>query len=112
MPRSAYRRIQHFGQIPAIEDGNLVLFESGAIVLHIAERFRACCPMMRRVVRTRRSGSSPPSTRSSRVQQLAEIDLFHAEQPWATERRSVVVDAVRMRSRNSPRAVTEGWRPW
>ena len=36
----------------------------GAIVLHIAERFPACCPMTRRVVRTRRSGCSPPSTRS------------------------------------------------
>jgi glutathione S-transferase len=31
------------------------------------------------------------------VQQLAEIDLFHAEQPWATERRPVVIDSVRMR---------------
>jgi hypothetical protein len=73
MPRSAYRKIQPFGQIPAIEDGNLVLFESGATVLHIAERFPACCPMTRRVVRTRRSGCSPPSTRS-RVAPAARRD--------------------------------------
>jgi glutathione S-transferase len=37
------------------------------------------------------------NTIEGRVQQLAEIDLFHAEQPWAKERRPVVVDAVRMR---------------
>jgi hypothetical protein len=37
------------------------------------------------------------NTIERRVQRLAEIDLFHAEQPWATERRPVVVDAVRMR---------------
>src|SRR6266478_3316606 len=37
IPRSAYRAIQPFGQVPAIEDGDLTLFESGAIVLHVAE---------------------------------------------------------------------------
>ena len=34
----AHRKLQPFGQIPTYEDGDLVLFESGAIVLHIAER--------------------------------------------------------------------------
>src|SRR5882724_6426442 len=38
IPRSAYRAIQPFGQVPAIEDGDLALFESGAIVLYIAEQ--------------------------------------------------------------------------
>jgi glutathione S-transferase len=33
-----------FGQIPTYEDGDLVLFESGAIVLHIAERFPGLLP--------------------------------------------------------------------
>ena len=36
--RSDYRAVQPFGQIPAIEDGDLTLFESGAIVLYVAER--------------------------------------------------------------------------
>jgi glutathione S-transferase len=44
MPRSAYRTIQPFGQIPAIEDGDLTLFESGAIVLYVAERGRGLLP--------------------------------------------------------------------
>ena len=34
---AAYRALQPFGQVPAIEDGELRLFESGAIVLHVAE---------------------------------------------------------------------------
>jgi len=33
-----------FGQIPTYEEGDLVLFESGAIVLHIAERFGGLLP--------------------------------------------------------------------
>src|SRR3546814_4270525 len=38
---SEYRGWQPFGQVPAIEDGELRLFESGAIVLEIAERSEA-----------------------------------------------------------------------
>lgn len=34
----AYLKLQPFGQVPAFEEDGLVLFESGAIVLHIAER--------------------------------------------------------------------------
>jgi glutathione S-transferase len=37
MKEPAHRAIQPFGQIPTYEDGGLALFESGAIVLHIAE---------------------------------------------------------------------------
>ncbi len=38
MKEPAYRALQPFGQIPAFTDGDLTLFESGAIVLHIARR--------------------------------------------------------------------------
>lgn len=37
MKEPAHLAIQPFGQIPTFEDGDLVLFESGAIVFHIAE---------------------------------------------------------------------------
>ena len=38
LKQPAHLAIQPFGQIPAYEDGDLVLFESGGIVLHIAEQ--------------------------------------------------------------------------
>lgn len=38
MKESAHRVLHPFGQIPTYEDGDLALFESGAIVFHIAER--------------------------------------------------------------------------
>src|SRR5438105_3422640 len=41
---AAYRALQPFGQVPAIETDELKLFESGAIVLHIAERCEALMP--------------------------------------------------------------------
>ena len=39
-----YRALQPFGQVPSYEEDGLVLFESGAIVLHIAERSEALMP--------------------------------------------------------------------
>jgi glutathione S-transferase len=39
-----YRALQPFGQVPAIEEDGLALFESGAIVLHIGERSEALLP--------------------------------------------------------------------
>lgn len=39
-----HRAIQPFGQVPTYEDGDVILFESGAIVLHIAERHGTLLP--------------------------------------------------------------------
>jgi glutathione S-transferase len=94
----AYRALQPFGQIPAIEDDGLPLFESGAIVLHIAERSEALMP-------------SDPAGRARvmcwafaalnsiepRVQALAEIDLFHRDAEWAKLRRPAVEQAAKAR---------------
>jgi glutathione S-transferase len=44
MKQPAHRALQPFGQIPTYEEGGLVLFESGAIVLHIAERHGGLLP--------------------------------------------------------------------
>ena len=41
---SAHRALQPFGQIPTYQEGDLALFESGAIVLHIAERHAGLLP--------------------------------------------------------------------
>lgn len=44
MKDAEHRALQPFGQIPTYEEGDLVLFESGAIVLHIAQRFPGLLP--------------------------------------------------------------------
>ena len=44
MKEPGYRALHPFGQIPAYREGDLVLFESGAIVLHIAERHAGLLP--------------------------------------------------------------------
>ena len=41
---ASYRELQPFGQVPALEDDGLVLFESGAIVMHLGERAEALMP--------------------------------------------------------------------
>jgi glutathione S-transferase len=44
MKEAAHRRLHPFGQIPTYEEGDLALFESGAIVLNIAERHEGLLP--------------------------------------------------------------------
>src|SRR6185503_17492932 len=44
MKEAAHLRLHPFGQIPTYEDGDLALFESGAIVFHIAERHAGLLP--------------------------------------------------------------------
>lgn len=44
MKEPAHLALQPFGQIPTYEDGELVLFETGSIVLHIAERHKGLLP--------------------------------------------------------------------
>ena len=44
MKEAAHRALHPFGQIPTYEEGDLTLFESGAIVFHIAERHAGLLP--------------------------------------------------------------------
>lgn len=44
MKAPAHMALQPFGQIPTYEEGDLVLFESGAIILHIAEKHSGLLP--------------------------------------------------------------------
>jgi len=44
MKEPGHRVLHPFGQIPTYEEGDLALFESGAIVFHIAERHRGLLP--------------------------------------------------------------------
>jgi glutathione S-transferase len=95
---AAYRALQPFGQVPAIEAGELKLFESGAIVLHIAERSVALAPAdADGLARTRAWVFAALNSVEPAIQNLAAIDLFHAGEAWAVERRPMAADAVQKR---------------
>jgi glutathione S-transferase len=95
---AAYRALQPFGQVPAIETDELKLFESGAIVLHIAERSEALAPSdANGRARTIAWMFAALNSVEPAVQNLAELDLFHAGEAWAKARRPPALEAVQKR---------------
>lgn len=90
-----YRARQPFGQVPVFEEDDLVLFESGAIVLHIGARSETLLPAGA-AERARAVAWVFAALNSVEVfvQQLAEIDLFHPDEDWARQRRPAVEQAV------------------
>jgi glutathione S-transferase len=56
MKQAAHRTLHPFGQIPTYEEGDLALFESGAIVFHVAERHAGLLPQWPRSWSATRSG--------------------------------------------------------
>jgi glutathione S-transferase len=93
-----YRALQPFGQVPIFQEDGLVLFESGAIVLHIGERSETLLP-------------KDPGARARAVQWVlaalnsvephlvnaAIIDSFYADQEWAKLRREGARDFAKRR---------------
>jgi len=95
---AAYRALQPSAQVAAIEIGELKWFESGAIVLHIAERSDALMPSdPTRRARTQAWVFAALNAVEPHIQNLAELDLFHAREDWALARGPMVVQAVRKR---------------
>ena len=93
-----YRALQPFGQIPAIEDGDLRLFESGAIVHYVAERSTALLPASQPArAHVMQWMFAALNTIEVAVLRLAELDLFHSAERWAAERRPTAVEAVQRR---------------
>ncbi|MDE2435509.1 MAG: glutathione S-transferase family protein [Sphingomonadales bacterium] len=87
-----------FGQIPTYDDGEVALFESGAIVLRIAERFGTLLP-------------ADPAGRSRAVMwmfaalntieppilDLTTAKIFEGDRPWAGQRVPLVIERLRPR---------------
>lgn len=95
---AAYRAVQPFGQVPAIEDGDLRLFESGAIVHWLGERSERLLPADPRArAHAVQWMFAALNTVEPAVQELAVLDLFHAGEPWATARRPAAVAFARQR---------------
>lgn len=90
-----YRACQPFGQVPIFEEEGLVLFESGAIVLHVGARSETLLPADPRArARAVTWVFAAINSIEIMIQPLAEIDLFHAGEAWAKERRAGVVSAT------------------
>ncbi len=95
---AGYRSLQPFGQVPTYEEGDVSLFESGAIVMHVAERSEALMPAdPAGRARTRTWMFAALNSVEPQIQHLAEIDLFYANEEWAKLRRPTAVEAVKSR---------------
>jgi glutathione S-transferase len=83
-----YRALQPFGQVPILEGEGLVLFESGAIVLHIGEQSEMLLPKdPRGRARAIQWLIAALSSIEPFVMNVAMIDLFYANEEWAKLRR-------------------------
>src|SRR3954449_13564228 len=93
-----YRRSNPFGQIPTYEDGDLALFETGSIVLHIAECYAGLLPDDANTrARAITWMFAALSTVEPPILELANARLLEANKPWAEERMPLVADRVRDR---------------
>ena len=93
-----YRALQPFGQVPIFEEDGLVLFESGAIVLHVGARTDSLLPK-EAAARARATQWLIAALNSIEpfVMNVAMIDLFHANEGWAKLRRPGAVEFVQRR---------------
>lgn len=96
--RPEYRALQPFGQVPVFEEDGLVLFESGAIVLHIGERSEALLPSEPRArARAVQWVMAALSSVEPFVVNAALIENVYADQEWAKLRREGARDFARRR---------------
>jgi glutathione S-transferase len=80
---AAYRQWQPFGQVPAYRDGELELFESGAIVLHIAGKSDALAPRdAAGRARVTTWVIAALNSLEPYVQNFVALDVFHAGEAW------------------------------
>ncbi|MEC4594562.1 MULTISPECIES: glutathione S-transferase family protein [Nitrospirillum] len=98
MKEPAHRARHPFGQIPTYEDGDLALFESGAIVLHIAESHAGLLPPDP-VARARAISwmFAALNTVEPPILDLQTVLFLERDKSWFEERRAMVKDAIRRR---------------
>jgi glutathione S-transferase len=87
----AYRREQPFAQVPVLRDGDLTLFETGAILLHLGERHPVLLPRDAdaRAQVTMWSFAALNSVEPY-VGNLANLVAFAMDQPWAGAQRPML----------------------
>lgn len=92
---AGYRALQPFGQVPVIETGELKLFESGSIVLHLAEQSEALMPAdaLGRA-RTRTWVFAALNSIEPSVDNLGDTE---GKEAWAVARRPAAMEKVMRR---------------
>ncbi|RYF42314.1 MAG: glutathione S-transferase family protein [Comamonadaceae bacterium] len=98
MKQPAHRALHPFGQIPTYEEGGLVLFESGSIVLHIAGGHAGLLPAEANArARAITWMFAALNTLEPPIVELEAATLLEREKPWYAERLPLLEDRVRVR---------------
>jgi glutathione S-transferase len=98
MKEPKHRALHPFGQIPTYEEGDLVLFESGAIVLHIAERRAGLLPGDANArARAITWMFAAINTVEPPILDLTTAKLVEGDKPWSEQRLPLVRDRIRVR---------------
>src|SRR3954469_961792 len=89
----AHLRVHPFGLIPTYEEGDLVLFETGAIVLHLAERHAGLFPADADArARAITWMFAALNTVEPPILELVNARLLESDKPWSRERMPLVED--------------------
>jgi glutathione S-transferase len=98
MKEPAHLALHPFGQIPTYEEGDLGLFETGAIVFHIAEHHAGLLPKQENArARAITWMFAALSTVEPPILELGNARLLEADKPWSVQRMPLVQDRVRNR---------------
>ena len=98
MKEAAHRALHPFGQIPTYEEGDLVLFETGAIVLHIAQRHDSLLPREANArARAIAWMFAAVNTVEPPILDLQTTVILEGDKPWFEQRLPLVKDRIRQR---------------
>lgn len=98
MKGPAHLRLHPFGQIPTYEEGDLALFETGAIVFHIAERHAGLLPLDSHArARAITWMFAALNTVEPPILELATAKFQEGDKPWTPERLPLIMDRIRSR---------------
>jgi glutathione S-transferase len=98
MKEPAHRALHPFGQIPTYEDGDLALFETGAIVFHIAEHHAGLLPKdANSRARAITWMFAALNTVEPPILDLTTARILEGDKPWSKERLPLVLDRIRDR---------------
>jgi glutathione S-transferase len=98
MKEPAHLAIHPFGQIPTYEEGDLALFETGAIVLHIAQKHAGLLPIDANArARAITWMFAAVNTIEPPILDLSNAKIHERDKPWANERLPLVEERIRNR---------------